>query len=70
MKYRYNVVCSEKTSNMWTPTAIDCYSIGCNCSECSIYKIYFQNSSAKCRMKYTVSELVRRLGAPKIKESD
>lgn len=64
MKYRYNVSCSETMSKIWTPTAIDCYKLGCRCSKCNIYKIYFANAPYKCKMKETVIELVRKLGAP------
>ena len=64
MDYKYNVSCSETTSKNWTPTAIDCYSIGCICSKCNLYKIYFANTDYRCRMKDTVIELVRRLGMP------
>ena len=64
MIYRYNVSCSETMSKNWTPAAIDCYSIGCRCSKCNLYKIYFSNSGFKCRMKDTVIELVRKLGVP------
>jgi hypothetical protein len=64
MGYKYNVSCSETTSKNWTPTAVDCYSIGCICSKCSLYNIYFSHSDGKCRMKETVIELVRKLGAP------
>lgn len=67
---RYNVSCSETTSKNWTPTAIDCYNIGCNCSKCSIYKIFFSNSFNKCQMKNTVIELVRKLGKPDFKCED
>lgn len=64
MNYRYNVSCSETMSKNWTPSAVDCYKIGCVCSKCNLYKIYFYNSSTKCRMKDTVIELVRKLGVP------
>ena len=64
MNYKYNVSCSETVSKNWTPTAIDCYYIGCSCSKCNLYKIYFANTDNKCRMKDTVIELVRRIGAP------
>ena len=69
MLYRYNILCSETTSKNWTPTAIDCYSIGCNCSRCGIYKIYFKNSRYKCKMKDVVIELVRRFGKPDLQSS-
>ena len=64
MNYRYNVSCSETMSRNWTPSAVDCYSIGCCCSKCNLYKLYFKGNS-KCKMKETVIELVRKLGAPK-----
>ena len=64
MGYKYNVSCSETTSKNWTPTAVDCYSIGCICSKCNLYNIYFAHSEGKCRMKDTVIELVRKLGIP------
>lgn len=65
MGYRFNVSCSKTLSENWTPTAIDCYMIGCNCSKCYLNKVYFQNQFSKCRMKETVIELVRKFGAPR-----
>ncbi len=65
MSYKYNVSCSETLSKNWTPTAIDCYNLGCRCSKCNLYKNYFFNTSNKCRMKETVIELVRKIGVPK-----
>ena len=65
MSYRYNVSCCDTSSRNWTPTAIDCYSIGCQCSKCFLFKIYFKNSDAKCMMKQNVIELVRKYGVPK-----
>ena len=64
MKYRYNVSCSKTTSGNWTQTAIDCYQLGCVCSKCNLYKIYFEGGEFKCQMKNTVIELVRLLGIP------
>lgn len=64
MNYKYNVSCSETISKNWTPTAIDCYLLGCSCSKCNLYKIYFDKTNTRCRMKDTVIELVRRYGAP------
>lgn len=64
MGYKYNVSCSETVSKNWTPTAIDCYSMGCYCAKCNLYKIYFAKSGFQCKMKDTVIELVRRYGAP------
>ena len=70
MSYKYNVSCSETVSKNWTPTAVDCYAIGCSCSKCNLYKLYFANSDGKCRMKDTVIELVRRLGVPQKEKYD
>jgi hypothetical protein len=64
MGYKYNISCCEAVSKKWTPTAIDCYLLGCSCSKCNIYKIYFYNTEMRCRMKDTVIELVRRIGVP------
>ncbi len=64
MSYRYNVSCSETVSKNWTPTAIDCYKLGCSCYKCNLYKIYFADSIFKCKMKETVIELVRKIGRP------
>ncbi len=64
MNYRYNVSCSETITKTWTQTAIDCYKLGCKCSKCNLYKIYFAPNRGKCRMKETVIELVRKFGIP------
>ena len=66
MIYRYNVSCSETISKNWTQSAIDCYSIGCICEKCNLYKIYFIKSPYKCMMKNTVIELVRKQGSPQM----
>lgn len=68
MNYRYNVSCSETISRTWTPSAIECYEIGCQCYKCNLYKLYFKNSSTKCMMKPTVIELVRKIGTPQEKD--
>ena len=64
MRYRYNVSCSETSADNWTPTAIECYQIGCRCSICAVNNVYFKNSTLKCKMKETVIELVRKYGVP------
>ena len=65
----YNVSYSETTCKNWTPTAIDCYRLGCNCSKCNLYKIYFSDGRLRCNMKSTVFELVRKYGAPMEEEN-
>ena len=64
MRYRYNVSCSETLATVWTPTAIECYELGCCCSKCNLYRLFFSNGENKCYMKETVIELVRKIGAP------
>ena len=70
MRYRYNVSCSETTTKQWTPTAVDCYLLGCTCSKCFLYQIYFLDSGIKCRMKDVVIELVRKFGKPEFVENE
>lgn len=60
-----SIVVSQSTLK-WTDDAIECYSIGCNCSKCEFKK----QLSTKCRLKFVVLELVKKLGAPKIKRKD
>ncbi len=64
----YNTPRSEPIAKNWTSAAIDCYRIGCTCSRCNLNKIYFLESSFQCKMKESVMELVRRIGAPKENE--
>lgn len=66
MRYKYNVSCNETIGKVWTPTALDCYELGCICSKCNIYKIYFEKSAYKCKMKEKVFELVRKYGKPAV----
>lgn len=56
--YKYNTTCKIRR---WTTTAIECYKRGCNCQGCLMKKLI---KSQKCKMKNTVIELVRILGAP------
>jgi len=70
MEYRYNVSCSETLNKKWTQSAIDCYSIGCMCTKCNLYKVFFSTRNLKCRMKETVIELVRKIGKPEVTQYD
>ena len=45
----------------WTPAAVQCYQRGCVCKGC-FYDEFF--TADKCKMKSSVLELVRKLGAP------
>lgn len=47
--------------NEWTPQAIECYLIGCDCVQCSVYKLL----EAECFMYKAVAELLRTKGKPK-----
>ena len=64
MRYKSNLSCSESICRNWTPAAEECYSLGCNCSKCNVYRFYFSGSSFKCKMKEIVIELVRKFGKP------
>ena len=46
----------------WTYTAKKCYNIGCVCYKCDAVP---DDIKAKCRMKYSVIQLVRNIGRPK-----
>lgn len=63
MKYR---MLRGFPSRMWTRAAIECYSIGCNCSKCELIKELESVNPYTCRMKSAVIELVRKLGKPEI----
>ena len=70
MVYEYNVSNCETNYKKWTPTAIDCYKIGCNCSKCNLYKLFFSTTDSKCMMKFAVFGLVRNIGAPNLEEEN
>jgi len=50
--------------NGWNPTAIDCYTLKCNCSKCNLYNIYFKLTDVTCKMKYYVLKLLAKYGDP------
>jgi len=70
MEYKYNVSCSETLNKKWTQSAIDCYKIGCRCSKCNLFKVFFSKRNYKCRMKEVVIELVRQVGVPEEEFND
>lgn len=53
----------------WTPSAIECYKIGCQCSKCNLLD-NLELTKAQCRMKIAVFELVRKLGAPNVAKNN
>ncbi|MDD3149917.1 MAG: hypothetical protein PHV68_03705 [Candidatus Gastranaerophilales bacterium] len=56
-------------STRWTIAAIECYERKCICESC-FYHNFFKNSGHKCKMKFAVIGLVRKLGKPTIKLND
>lgn len=58
MEYPYEL--PERVAGRWYQDSIYCYSIGCRCDKCRIGKML----ESYCRCKYTVLELVKRLGPP------
>lgn len=64
MSYRQDVSCPETLAKEWTKSAIDCYSIGCMCSKCFLYHVFFSKKNYECKMKYMVIKLVKNLGTP------
>lgn len=51
------------TQRKWTKTACACYLRGCRCSGC-YYEWFFRDSPYKCKMKYTILELIKKFGLP------
>lgn len=47
----------------WTPTAIECYKSGINCTSCNLLD-ELNLEKDKCNMKHAVFELVGTIGAP------
>ena len=68
MKYKSSgaLTMNSGVCSNWTPSAIDCYNIGCQCDKCGLYHLIFKNSESECKMKHVVIELVRKLGRPEI----
>jgi len=70
MNNKHNIL-GNKTKNMfWSMDAIACYKLGCNCSKCNIFKLYFKEGYSKCMMKFTVINLVKNIGIPELKKEE
>ena len=67
MSKKENVSSGKISEKKWSPSAIDCFLINCDCKRCNLNKIYFKGYYFKCRMKETVQELIKCLGTPLIK---
>ena len=49
---------------VWNQTAIDSYSINCNCKKCFIYNTFFKYLDEECKMKYYVKYNIEKIGEP------
>ncbi len=58
-----NDVFSESITKSWTEQALECYSIKCDCSKCSLRNGGY---SFKCQMPKVIDILVNVAGVPKI----
>lgn len=47
----------------WTEQAIECYSIKCNCSQCSLKNGHY---SFKCQMPKVINILINAIGHPQV----
>lgn len=54
----------------WNLTAIKCYQRGCNCKDCDIIKGLEIIKPTNCQMKKAVLALVRKFGAPIVKDTE
>lgn len=55
---------SSSIIQSWTPQAITCYKLNCDCTKCEISQLGF---SFVCQMKSVVEELLKK-GEPKEKD--
>ncbi len=58
---------SDSLTQGWTQQAVECWSLGQCCAECSIGK---GNYSFECQMGKVVTELVKKFGEPDPVEFD
>lgn len=54
-------VISNSITQNWTPSALECYKINCNCADCPIKNAHY---SFKCQMKRVVKTLLKTNGLP------
>lgn len=57
---KFKTVKMQNPPYYWSKASIECYEIGCRCSQCYIA----DDLKAKCKMKQTVLNLVKLYGAP------
>ena len=56
-----NGIISDSIVQNWTPSALDCYKINCECTVCPIAHRHY---SFKCKMKEIVEVLLQTKGLP------
>ena len=54
---------SSSITQSWTEQAIECYSIKCNCSQCSLKNGHY---SFKCQMPKDINILINAIGHPQV----
>lgn len=52
---------SSSITQSWTEQAIECYSIKCDCKQCSLKNGYY---SFKCQMPKVIDILINAIGYP------
>lgn len=55
----------RESVRVWNSTARDCYDIGCDCSRCELYELYFKHYKDGCHMKEFVQFLIKKIGTPR-----
>ena len=56
-------IISDSITKNWTEQALECYRLGCNCSECSIAKAHY---SFDCQMPRIIEILKAVAGEPEL----
>lgn len=54
---------SSSITQSWTEQAIECYTIKCNCSQCSLKNGHY---SFKCQMPKVINILINAIGHPQV----
>ena len=54
---------SSSITQSWTEQALECYSIKCDCSQCSLKNGHY---SFKCQMARVIDILINAIGRPQV----
>lgn len=57
---------SDSITQNWTPQALECYSINCDCKRCSLSAGHY---SFICQMPKVIDTLIETIGEPKIRKT-